>query len=168
VQLRIVGMDRPAPSMFSGMGKMASEVIRAMMGRHADRVHLTGHVPLSQLVEYYRSSYMTLMPTRGFESFSYTLCEAMSCGSAVVATRCGGPGEIVTDGVDGLLTEPGDAAGLSAAIERLLSEPGLRKKLADNARETIIRRFSNDAVIPQICRCYQEAVAGFDNRARGR
>lgn len=138
------------------------------MGRHADKVHFTGHIPLSQLVEYYRRSYMTLMPTRGFESFSYTLCEAMSCGSAVVATRCGGPSEIVTDDSDGLLIEPGDIKGLQAAISRLLSEPDLRERLADSAQQTVAIRFSNDVVIPQICDRYQEAIASFPNRARSR
>lgn len=63
------------------------------------------------------------------EPFGMVIIEAMALGKAVVATRLGGPTEIITDGVDGLLVAPGSVAELAGAIRRLLDEPGLRTSL---------------------------------------
>jgi colanic acid/amylovoran biosynthesis glycosyltransferase len=51
----------------------------------------------------------------------------------VVGSRGGGIPDIVKDGVNGLLVEPGDAEGLAAAIERILTEPGLAERLGETA-----------------------------------
>ena len=58
------------------------------------------------------------------------IAEAQACGLPVVASRVGGVPELLTDGVDGLLTAPGDALALRAAILRLQQTPSLRKTLA--------------------------------------
>ena len=65
------------------------------------------------------------------EPFGRVVVEAMASGTAVVATSRGGTAEIVSDGVDGLLAPPRDAGAWSAAVERLLGEPGLREKLVE-------------------------------------
>ena len=59
--------------------------------------------------------------------------EAMARGCAVVGTNEGGIAEAITDGLTGLLTPPGDAASLAAAMHRLVSEPDLAPRLAGAA-----------------------------------
>ncbi len=58
-----------------------------------------------------------------------TLVEARAFGCPVVATRVGGIPSSVEDGVNGLLVEPNDSAGLAAAIERVLTDEPLRQRL---------------------------------------
>ena len=96
---------------------------------------------------------------RFFESFSYTVLEAMSCGCAVTATYCGGPAEIITSGQDGLLVPPGNVKKLSEAIERVIDDSDFRRKLGLNARQTVIDKFSISAVIPQIISLYEQTVS---------
>src|ERR671926_435246 len=67
-------------------------------------------------------------------------------GKPVVVSAVGGIPELVEDGVTGLLVEPGDVVGLRAAIERLLADPELRRRLGRAARERVAERCSWDRV----------------------
>jgi glycosyltransferase involved in cell wall biosynthesis len=68
------------------------------------------------------------------EPFGQVVTEGMRAGCAVVATRPGGPAEIVEPEVSGLLVDAGDERQLTAALDRLLENPELRTRLADAAR----------------------------------
>ena len=84
-----------------------------------------------------------------YEGFPNALLEAMSCGVAVVSTDCpSGPGEIVSDGANGLLVPVGDARELADAIMRLIDDPELRLRLGQAATE-VITRFDQDRIQSQ-------------------
>lgn len=70
-----------------------------------------------------------------FEGLPISLLEAMACGVPPVVTRVGGIPEVVTDGRDGVLVDPGDPAGLATAIGKLLADPGQRADLGVHAAE---------------------------------
>ena len=65
----------------------------------------------------------------------------MAAGVPVITTMISGIPELIEDGVDGLLVEPRDAAGLAAAIDRVLSEPELAARLAAAGRCKVERDF---------------------------
>ncbi len=69
------------------------------------------------------------------EPFGIVVVEAMSLGKPVIATRPGGPEEIIHDGLDGLLVPFGEAATMAEAIRRLLGDAALRERLGHAARE---------------------------------
>lgn len=64
------------------------------------------------------------------EPFGQVITEAMALGVPVVAADAGGPREIISDGVDGLLTAPGHVRELDLALSRLDLDPDLRQRLA--------------------------------------
>ncbi|MEU8901480.1 glycosyltransferase family 4 protein [Nocardia sp. NPDC048505] len=68
------------------------------------------------------------------EPFGQVIVEGMHAGCAVIASGPGGPAEIVTDGVDGLLVTGGDQQQLTAALDTLLPDPALRTRLAAAGR----------------------------------
>ena len=70
-----------------------------------------------------------------FEGLPIALLEAMATGVAPVATRVGGIPEVITDGQDGLLVDPGDPAALAGALDRLLVDDALRDRLGAKARD---------------------------------
>lgn len=94
------------------------------------------------------------------EGLPMSVLEAMAAGLAVVTTRVGGIPELVTDGVDGLLIEPGDKAGLAAALDRLLAEDGFRQRIADAGRARIEAAYSDRTVLPMLHAIYGEVAAG--------
>ena len=75
------------------------------------------------------------------EPFGMVIAEAMACGRAVVASRSGGAAELITDDVDALGHDPGDATQLARAIARLAADPVLRRRLGAAARARAERTF---------------------------
>lgn len=93
---------------------------------------------------YYHADIFVL-PSR-YEGFPNALLEAMACGTAVVATaRDSGAGEIVRDGVDGVLLEHDTVDDLAHALTRLLDDSALRKRLGTAAR-AVTTRFESQAI----------------------
>ncbi|MCU0641422.1 MAG: glycosyltransferase family 4 protein [Candidatus Margulisbacteria bacterium] len=85
---------------------------------------------------------LLVVPSLKPEPLSLALLEGMAAGKAVIATEHGGPGEVITNGCDGLLCRPGDQAVLAAAILALLGDQQRRLVLGQNARRTAIERFA--------------------------
>jgi glycosyltransferase involved in cell wall biosynthesis len=69
-----------------------------------------------------------------WEGLPLALLEAMFAGTAIVASRTSGIPEAITDGVDGLLTPPGDEAALAQVLTRVLADPDERRRLGAAAQ----------------------------------
>jgi glycosyltransferase involved in cell wall biosynthesis len=99
----------------------------------ADRVALPGWVDTDTVAELIASADILVLPSL-IENLPLSVIEGMAAGLAVVASRVGAVEDIVADGETGLLVEPGDADGLTAALARLLGDPGLRQRLGRAAQ----------------------------------
>jgi glycosyltransferase involved in cell wall biosynthesis len=87
-----------------------------------------------ELDAYYRGARMLVFPSRYFETFGLVGAEAMSHGVPVIAARVGALPELIDDGVNGLLFEPGDARELARKVRRLWDDPELCRRLGHAAR----------------------------------
>ena len=83
---------------------------------------------------YYGAADVFVAPATGGESFGLVLAEAMAAGAPVVAGDNPGYRAVLRDGRDGLLAPPRDPAALADAIERLLDDEPLRRRLIDAGR----------------------------------
>jgi glycosyltransferase involved in cell wall biosynthesis len=84
-----------------------------------------------------------------WENLPHAAVEALSVGVPVVSTRVGGVPEIVRDGGNGLLVPPSRPEELASAIRRVLEEPGLRARLAAEAKPSV-EAISSDVVYGRI------------------
>jgi glycosyltransferase involved in cell wall biosynthesis len=71
-----------------------------------------------------------VVPSLWWEIFCLVISEAWAFGRPVIASNVGGPAERITDGVDGLLFELGDARALAETMRRAATEDGLWDRLA--------------------------------------
>jgi glycosyltransferase involved in cell wall biosynthesis len=90
--------------------------------------------------DYVRAADIVAVPS-DLEPFGRAVIEAMALARPVVGGNNGGIPEIATDGVDALLVPPRDPVALADALERLLDDPDLRRKVAEAGRRTVERRF---------------------------
>jgi glycosyltransferase involved in cell wall biosynthesis len=100
-----------------------------------------GKVPQGELIKHYDRSEIMLVPSIWKEPFGLVVAEAMARGLPIIASNLGGPSEIVTHDVDGLLIEPGKVQALIAAILQLSADPAKCKQLGQAARSTVRERF---------------------------
>lgn len=78
--------------------------------------------------------------TSRYETFGMSVCEAMACGRPVAGYRGGSVGEVVGD--TGRIVETGDADGLTAAVDELVSDDALRQELGQQARRRVETKFN--------------------------
>ncbi|MGC1684385.1 MAG: glycosyltransferase [Candidatus Acidiferrales bacterium] len=97
-------------------------------------------VPLFKSLDIYACSSET-------EGFSNVLLEAMAAGKPVVATSVGGNPDAVSDGQTGILVPPRDPAALASALEKLINNGDLRRRMGDAGLQRVSKEFSLDAMV---------------------
>jgi len=101
-----------------------------------------------------------VLPSTEPDPFPTVVLEAMAAARPIVAFRHGGVCEMVEDGVSGLLCTPGSAAEMAAAIERLVSDPELRLRMGQAARQRVMSLFTREAFVQRFSALYVELAAG--------
>lgn len=119
-------------------------------------VEFRGVVPQEELPMYYAAADVCAVPSR-YESFGMVALEAMSSGRPVVGFASRGLQQTVRQGRSGLLVPPGDIAGLAAALDHVLSDDALARRMGIAARESV-RGFSWDQVVDRSVAVYEDSV----------
>jgi glycosyltransferase involved in cell wall biosynthesis len=102
----------------------------------AERVTFLGPQPRERVVELFRAADATILSST-WENFPHTVVEALAVGTPVLAMEAGGVGEVVHDGVNGLLVAAGDAGALAEAVRRYFSDDELRARLRGAAASSV-------------------------------
>ena len=134
--LIIVGEIKPAEQPFVNGLKQQAERAGVL-----DRVVFTGPRPFEELPSLFACMSIVTALSRN-EGFGLTVLEAMSSARAVIASRAGAWPDILTPEENGLLVDIGDVSSTEAALQRLITDGDLRSRLAANARQTVLDRFS--------------------------
>ena len=113
--------------------------------------------------EVYPAADAFVMPSRA-EGFGFTNVEALSFGLPVVSSKVGAIPETVADGRTGFLVPPGDVGALGAAMDRLLAEPALARRLGEAARADFLSRFTRERFRAELARVYRDALSPLGQR----
>ncbi len=138
-------------TLLSAMTRVSNEAVLRVVGTGPDfarlerlslelglgeRVELLGHVDFARLAGEYRRADVFCLPSRQ-EGFGIVFLEAMAAGLPVVAARAAAVPEVVIDGESGILVGPDSPDDLAAALDRLLSDPGERRRLGEAGRKRV-------------------------------
>ena len=128
-----------------GEGEDEAE-IRSRIAQSEAKVMI--HKPTSAIyAKYVNSSFLLL--TSLYEPFGLVLPEAMSCGLPVVAFDCPyGPGEIISDGIDGFLVQNRDVQAFALRVCQLIEDVDLRLRMGASAVQAS-QRYQDDLIMPR-------------------
>lgn len=143
-------------------GKPASEFILRALDNFKNRVIRLESMPHAQLFPIIRDAEFVALPSL-VDNFPNTCVEAMMLGKIVVGTRGRGFDQLIQDGKNGLLCEPGDIDSLARAIRQAATLSQVDKeRMAKLARERI-DRLAPKQVVAELLAFYEEVI----NRKRG-
>ncbi|MDD5584524.1 MAG: glycosyltransferase family 4 protein, partial [Candidatus Omnitrophica bacterium] len=136
---RVVRMNVDVDLIIAGEGedKLLLQHIVNRLGL-CNRIHFFGKANASEIVKLLYGCQFVVVPSR-HEAFNLTIIEAFAAGKPAVATRSGGPIEIIEHGVNGLLVDNENHQALAAAILTLFENTILRNALAKNATSSFSR-----------------------------
>ena len=140
------GLDRPESLHKLAAALGITDLVRFEPPARADR-----------LADWYRAADVTVVPSHS-ESFGLVALESQACGTPVVAASVGGLITAVRDGESGLLVDSHRPADFAAALERLVTAPGLRSRMAVAARRHA-ERFSWQRTAEGLLVAYRGALA---------
>jgi mannosyltransferase len=123
----------------------------------ASRIVITGELDIAEVPRWYQRLTIYAFTSRN-EGFGLTLIEAMSVGTALVASRAGAAELVVEDGVTGVLTPTGDVDALAAALEPLMRDPAAAMAMGERGRARVLENFSLDAEANRIAEIYRTLV----------
>ena len=134
-----------------------------------DRIRFYGFVAGELRRSLIENADCLVLPSLWPDNYPVSIQEAFQSGPVVIASRIGGIPEMVRDGVNGLLVEPGDERAIAAAIERLRSSPELLARLRGSALETA-RLYDMRFHVAHLVDAYQRLLVSdrlrpFDQRA---
>ncbi len=139
-----------------GSGSKVS-VIKSMVVEFGleKRVHFSGEV--SDIMERMSKSQIYVL-TSFWEGLPRSIIEAMRAGLPVVASRVGGVAELISDGENGFLIEPGDVNTLIKRLQQLLGNPELRIRMGKAGRQRYVENFRFEQMVQKTIEVYRSCV----------
>ena len=151
--VRIVG-----PEEETGITKKIHDI--AAKNSIEDLIVIGGEVIGKARAALYRSAEIFVLPSYR-ESFGIVLIEAMCHGIPIVTTNIPNVSEIVSEGEEGFLVNPGDASSLSARLNQLLDDDELRARMSKAGVAKFQSCYAPQRVISQIDQLYQDLLSKY-------
>lgn len=150
-------VDPPHRLVLVGEGpeRSALEALALELGI-GDRVDFPGRLEGSEVLRVMQESNAVVVPSRR-EAFGIVVLEAWTSGTPLIATSRGGPRDIVTDEVDGLIVDPEDLCALARAICRVFEDEDLADRLASTGRLRV-QSYTWEAVVDRYEEIYSNVL----------
>jgi glycosyltransferase involved in cell wall biosynthesis len=117
----------------AGDGQQAAEIRKFISDNQLPNISLLGHMPKNEVYSLLQKATILVCPSESYENFPFSVIEAMSMKTPVIASAIGGIPELVVHEQTGLLFEPFNFIELRESIVRLYNDKQLQVSLAENA-----------------------------------
>lgn len=127
----------------------------------AQHTVFTGHIVHSEVPMYHNMlSVAVFVSVMDSESFGVSVIEASACGKPVVVSNVGGLPEVVADGITGFVVEPRNPAQTAKAIENLVLDESLRKRMGEAGMKRVARLYNWSKNVNDMLQIYREVIEG--------
>ena len=158
VAKKLRGVDMPIKFVLAGRSERG-ETSKLKWTIHdeklGDRFDLPGEVTGFRREDLFRKADAFILPSYA-EGMPITVLEAFAVGLPTIATNVGATPEVIQDGENGLLFEPGNIEGMTNALVRLANDKTLRERLGKKGYEDVQKRFSAQRWVDELRRIYKE------------
>jgi glycosyltransferase involved in cell wall biosynthesis len=158
---------QPAARLLLGGGGVLYDELRARADALGvgPAVVMPGRIAWTDVPSYLAAADVCVLPSvtdakGNVDGLPNVALEAMAAGKPLVATRVGGLPDVIEDGRNGLLVEPGAPGALADAVGRLLASPDEARRLGAEARRRVEARLSWSAVAAEVVELYRAVVPG--------
>jgi len=152
--------DMPLELWIGGEGYLRTdleELVRSL--GICDKVKFLGYIPHQEVPKYLNAFTVSVsVSVSESESFGVAVVEAQACGIPVVVSNIGGLPEVVKDGETGFIVPPRSPEATAEAIEKILIDSELKRKLSINARNFVLKKYNWNDNIQLIIDVYRKAV----------
>lgn len=142
----------------AGRGNLLEEGTRFIESNKLDKVQLLGFQSGDNLIRLLQKSRFVVVTSECYENCPMVILEAFAAGKPVIATRLGGIPELIDDGVDGLLYEPGNAQELANCMRTLSENPKMAVEMGRKARLKVEQNYSMDAYMDKLLKLYNRVI----------
>ena len=143
---------------FAGRGPLLQEAEQFVERESLTNVKLVGFQTGPDLSRLFQNARFVVLPSECYENCPMVILEAFATGKPVIASRIGGIPELIEEGADGLLYEPGDAHELASHMRTLMNDPTLASEMGRNARLKAEQRFSIEVYMQALLTIYRRVL----------
>jgi glycosyltransferase involved in cell wall biosynthesis len=111
----------------------------------------------SELLQYYQSAAVVVVPSLS-ESFGNVILESLACETPVIASSVGGIPEIISSYENGILVPPNNDVKLAEAIQYLLSDEFIRRRLGRCGRKLVMEKYSLEVATQKLLGVYKKLL----------
>jgi glycosyltransferase involved in cell wall biosynthesis len=155
---KIIENNKNVHFVFTGAGDKGPWI--SLMKKYnigSDYYTFLGYLDYEDLPTLYAKASIYLLPTL-YENFPFRMIEAMACGTPVIGTNICAIPEAIENGKNGLLIPTKNDKAIANGVLRLLEDEIYLKKLGENARKTVLQKFSWENIINSIMDVYEKSL----------
>ncbi|TET63903.1 glycosyltransferase family 1 protein, partial [Candidatus Aerophobetes bacterium] len=141
-----------------GAGELRNRLEEYVAEKEIANIEFSGYLGEEELKAMVRNSMFAVVPSEWYENCPYSVLEAFALGKPVIGSDIGGIPELIDDGINGLLFEPGNSQELSEKIAHLTSRPRLREQMGRNARKKVEEEYNPELFYGRLMEIYQRLI----------
>jgi glycosyltransferase involved in cell wall biosynthesis len=142
----------------AGKGDLEEELKKYLSENNMSCVEFLGFVSGEQKLEFLKKAMFSIIPSEWYENFPMSVLESFSAGTPVIASRIGGLTELVENGGNGLLFEPGNEDDLAEKINYLSENPDKALEMGEYARKFVEEKYSPKKHYNRLMEIYKTAI----------
>lgn len=141
-----------------GTGRLADSLEKYVREHRMSNVHFRGYLSGEELRSVIRGGMFTVVPSVVYDNSPLAIYESFALGKPVIGARIGGIPELIDEGVDGMLFEANDSAGLTRAIDTMVSKSDALAEMGRAARKKAETLFAPESHQRQISKIYNSLL----------